>query len=128
MSAALVALFAPYCQGADRPGQLEQALELLQRHQLQGLRRLRPAGERPFQLQWQAGVAPLEPAEVALEVSSGQANAAPARYSFALPTHQLVRWLMDWLEAGGAAQQPADLPESFWQWLILGIDPTAIHT
>jgi hypothetical protein len=128
MSAALVALFAPYCQGAARPGQLELALELLQHNQLQGLRRLRPAGERHFLLRWQAGVAPLEPAEVALEVSSGQAGTEPALYSFALPTHQLVRWLMDWLEAGGGPQQPADLPESFWQWLILGIDPTAART
>jgi len=127
MSAALVALFAPYCQGAARQGQLEQALELLQRQELQGLRRLRPEGERPFVLRWQAGVAPLEPAEVALEVAAPGGD-GPVRYSFALPNQQLVRWLMDWLEAGGGPQQRADLPETFWQWLILGIEPTATRT
>ena len=127
MSAALVALFAPYCQGAARHELLSRALDLLEGHELKGLRTLRPTGERHFALRWQAGVAPLEPAQVELEVQAGE-GAEPAHYSFVLPTHQLVRWLMDWLEAGGGSQQPADLPESFWQWLILGIDPTAART
>ena len=85
MSAALVALFAPYCQGAARLGGLE-------------------------------------PAQLELEVAMAAA-AEPARYQFSLPTAQLVIWLMDWLEAGGQSGQPADLPESFWQWLLLGLDP-----
>ena len=127
MSAALVALFAPYCQGAAQHELLARALDLLQSQELQGLRRLRPAGERRFVLRWQAGVAPLEPAQVDLEVQAGQGS-EPARYSFVLPTDQLVRWLMGWLEAGGGAEQPADLPESFWQWLILGIEPAAART
>lgn len=127
MSGALVALFAPYCQGAAQMELLEQALQLLQRNELQGVRRLRPAGERPFVLRWQAGVAPLEPAQLALEVRVPDGT-EPARYSFVLPTQQLVRWLMEWLDAGGGLQQPADLPESFWQWLILGLEPTAAPT
>ncbi len=127
MSAALVALFAPYCQGAARLATLEQALELLGRSELRGQRRLRPEGERDFVLRWQAGVAPREPAQLELQVAMADVS-EPARYCFALPTAQLVIWLMDWLEAGGGAGQPADLPESFWQWLILGLEPTAART
>jgi hypothetical protein len=48
-------------------------------------------------------------------------------YSFDLPTHHLVHWLMDWLAQGGAQAgpdgRPADLPASFWQWLLLGVTP-----
>ena len=127
MSAALVALFAPYCQGAARLGGLERALDLLQRSELRGRRRLQPEGERAFVLRWQAGVAPQEPAQLELEVAMAAA-AEPARYQFSLPTAQLVIWLMDWLEAGGQSGQPADLPESFWQWLILGLEPTTPRT
>ena len=127
MSAALVALFAPYCQGTAHQARLEQALELLSRAELRGRRQLRPAGERPFVLRWQAGVAPREPAQLELQVETADLK-DPATYQFSLPTAQLVIWLMDWLEAGGSAQQPADLPESFWQWLILGIEPTAART
>ena len=127
MSAALVALFAPYCQGVAHRARLEQALDLLARSELRGRRLLRPEGERRFVLGWQAGVAPREPAQVTLEVEMPGA-AAPVLYRCSLSTAQLVIWLMDWLEAGGAAQQPADLPESFWQWLILGLEPTAART
>jgi TRAP-type mannitol/chloroaromatic compound transport system permease large subunit len=59
ISAALVALFAPYCQGAAGPAALEQGLQLLAQGSLQGQRPIRPAGQRPFVLQWQPGVAPL---------------------------------------------------------------------
>ena len=127
MSAALVALFAPYCQGTARLARLEQALELLQRSELRGCRRLRPEGERAFLLRWQAGVAPQEPAQLELEVVMAAAS-EPACYQFSRPTAQLVIWLMDWLEAGERSGQPADLPESFWQWLILGLEPTAART
>jgi hypothetical protein len=120
MSAALVALFAPYCEGVRRAAQLEQALALLASGGLQGQRPLRPQGQRPFELRWRAGIAPLEAAEVQLLVE-GQPG---ADYSFDLPTHQLVLWLMDWLDAGGPAAR-ADLPESFWRWLLLGLDPGA---
>jgi len=123
MSAALVALFAPYCQGAVRGGVLEQALEWMALGELRGQRRLRPEGQRPFVLRWQAGVAPLEPTQLQLEIET--ADGAAVQYAVSLPTHQLVLWLMDWLEAGGSAQSEADLPESFWRWLLLGLDPSA---
>ncbi|MEN9767641.1 type IV pilus biogenesis protein EbsA [Vulcanococcus sp.] len=121
MSAGLVALFAPYCQGGVRAEALGMALDLLAVGQLRGMRPLRPAGERPFVLRWTPGVAPLEPAQVELMVG-GEGS---AHYSFSLATHQLVLWLMDWLAAGGSETQAADLPESFWQWLLLGREPTA---
>ena len=126
MSAALVALFAPYYQGAADPSALEQGLQLLALGSLQGQRRLRPDGQRPFQLQWQPGVAPLEPAQVQLSVQ-GHGLEQPALYSFELPTHRLLHWLMAWQAAGGAFGELADLPEPFWQWLILGLDSQALQ-
>ena len=126
MSAALVALFAPYCEGVNRPEELSAALELMASGGLDGHRPLRPSGFRPFSLRWQPAVAPLEPAQVALRVASGSAEEQPVEYSFNLPTYQLVRWLMDWQAAGGASAQ-ADLPASFWQWLLLGLDTNAVR-
>jgi len=32
---------------------------------------------------------------------------------------------MDWVAAGGDPNTPVDLPDSFWRWLILGLDPAA---
>lgn len=121
MSAALVALFAPYCQGASRGALLERALEWMASGQLRGERRLQPEGSRPFSLSWQAGVAPLEPAAVQLLVPP------QADYRFTLPTYQLVLWLMDWLEAGGNESTPADLPNSFWYWLLMGQAPESLR-
>jgi hypothetical protein len=127
MSAALVALFAPYCQGATRLSSLELALDRLTASELRGERRLRPEGVRAFVLRWQAGVAPLEPAQLQLEVQ-GQASMEPVRYSAEASTAQLVLWLMDAIDAELGAGPPVALPESFWQWLILGIEPTASAT
>lgn len=126
MSAALVALFAPYCQGAADPAALAQGLQLLAQGSLQGQRPLRPAGQRQFVLRWQPGVAPLEPAQVQLSVQ-GVGLDRPVLYNFQLPTHRLLHWLMAWQAAGGASGQPADLPETFWQWLILGLDAPALQ-
>ncbi len=126
MSAALVALFAPYCQGAADPAALEQGLQLLAQGSLQGQRLLRPAGQRPFVLQWQPGVAPLEPAQVQLSVQ-GVGPAPAVHYRFELPTHQLLSWLIEWQAAAPGAGGSADLPESFWQWLILGLDAHALQ-
>jgi len=123
MSQARVALFAPYCQGLTRQPDLERALELLSTGGLQGQRPLRPAGVRPFQLQWQPGASPLDPAQLRLQVDAAP-DCPGAEYSFQLPTHRLVLWLMDAL-ASAPAGGPLDLPESFWFWLILGQPPTA---
>ena len=122
MSAALVALYAPYCQG----DQLDAGLQWLARGELLGRRQVRPERERPFVLRWQPGVAPLETTCAQLEVMADGLEQR-VRYSFELPTHRLLHWLMAWQAAGGAAGQPADLPEAFWQWLILALDPHALQ-
>ena len=127
MSAALVALFAPYCHGAPGAPVIDAALQLLAHGQLEGQRCLRPQGQRSFTLRWQPGVAPLELAQVELEVFSAE-SAPAAHYRFELPTHQLLSWLIEWQAAAPAPGSSADLPESFWQWLILGLDPTALRT
>lgn len=127
MSAALVALFAPYCHGAPGASLIDAALQLLALGQLEGQRCLRPQGERPFTLRWQPGVAPLELAQVQLEVRSAESSPA-VHYRFELPTHQLLSWLIEWQAAAQGPGGSADLPESFWQWLILGLDPTALRT
>jgi len=124
MSAGLVALFAPYCQGSARPEELEQALETLARGSCTGVRQLKPAGQRPFRLSWRAGVAPAEPAQLELVVEADPSRPSPAlpgaSYSCSVATSQLVLWLMDRQGPEGAA----DLPESFWQWLLLGLEPS----
>lgn len=127
MSAALVALFAPYCQ--DEPGDvaIDAALQLLATGQLTGQRCLRPQGQRPFTLRWQPGLAPQELSQVELEVMGGQPDAA-VHYRFELPTHQLVSWLIKWQAKATGTESSADLPESFWQWLILGLEPSALRT
>lgn len=125
MSEALVALYAPYCDGMARRQQLEQALTVLQAGSLIGERRLRPSGSRRFRFSWQAAASPLDrsPASLRFEDLPDQ---APLDYSFELPTYRLVLWLMDWVAAGGGPGQPVDLSESFWRWLILGLDPAAV--
>ena len=127
MSAALVALFAPYCHGAPGASAIDAALQLLAVGQLEGQRCLRPQGQRPFTLRWQPGVAPLELAQVQLEVCSSESTSV-VHYRFELPTHQLLSWLIAWQVAAPGAGGSADLPESFWQWLILGLEPTALRT
>ena len=124
MSAGLVALFAPYCQGSERPEGLEQALETLARGSCSGVRQLQPDGQRPFRLSWTAGVAPLEPAQLQLVVEADPSRPSPAlpgaTYSCSVATSALVLWLMDRTGPEGAR----DLPDSFWQWLLLGLEPS----
>lgn len=120
----LVALYAPYCDGVTREAWLIQALDRLTLGELDGVRRLRPEGEHPFQLRWQAGLAPQETSHCEL----GFPASPELSYRFELPTHQLVRWLMDLLEqqSGQVFEASAcDLPESFWRWLLLGESPQA---
>jgi len=120
-----VALYAPYCQGMARRQELQRALELLAAGSLQGARPLRPAGARPFSLSWRAADSPLDLSAASLRFAGGP-DLAPPEYNFELPTYRLVLWLMDWVAAGGGPAQPVDLPDSFWRWLILGLDPAAV--
>jgi hypothetical protein len=114
MSAALVALFAPYCDGAQRPELLERALQQLAQGELQGARPLQPSGTRPFVLAWSGEASPLELSRCSLSFPQLE----EVSYSFELPAYRLVLWLMDWLAAGSG-----DLPQSFWHWLLLGVSP-----
>jgi hypothetical protein len=128
---ALVALYAPYCGGISREAWLIRALDLLAGGEIQGERRLQPAGGHPFLLRWTAGQAPQETSACELTFPA----MAGVSYSFEIATHQLVRWLMDLLEArasltlasasggNGSPEQGPDLPEAFWRWLILGEPP-----
>ena len=125
MSEALVALYAPYCQGMARSQDLRAALALLSACSLVGERPLRPSGARRFRLSWQPGPSPLDLATAALQFEDGP-GLPTLDYSFELQNYRLVLWLMDWVAAGGSADRPVDLPDSFWRWLILGLDPAAV--
>ena len=112
------ALFAPYCGGVNRESWLELALDLLPALRLRGRRQLRPAGSHPFELSWQPVEAPQEQVACSLTFP-----ATPGLgYSFTVPAHRLVSWLMDLLEAQ-ALRGEDDLPQSFWRWLLLGEGP-----
>lgn len=125
MSEALVALYAPYCQGTARRQELDRALTLMVQGRLEGQRQLRPSGTRRFHFSWRAADSPLEPTEANLRFDGGS-DLDQLEYNFELPTYRLVLWLMDWIAAGGSEGQAVDLPDSFWRWLILGIDPEAV--
>ena len=117
MSEALVALYAPYCQGMARSQDLRAALALLSACSLVGERPLRPSGARRFRLSWQPGPSPLDLATAALQFEDGP-GLPTLDYSFELQNYRLVLWLMDWVAAGGSADRPVDLPDSFWLSLI----------
>lgn len=108
---AQVALFSPYCGGRSAENDLLRVLQLWPRGQLDGIRPLEAGNGHPFRLSWQVVQAPLETTACIL--------AFPAepelRYAFVLPAHQLVRWLME----GGDGPLGLELPDRFWQWLLL---------
>ena len=54
---AMVALYAPYCEGFDQP-QLELGLEKLVTRRINGSRRLKPDGSHLFELTWEPGESP----------------------------------------------------------------------
>jgi len=120
-----VALYAPYCHGMARRQDLEGALALLASGTLLGERHLRPSGSRRFRMTWRPGPSPLDQAGVALQFEDGP-DLPTLDYSFELPNYRLVLWLMDWVAGGGSPSNPVDLPDSFWRWLILGLDPAAV--
>lgn len=107
-------LFAPYCQGSLRRSELEEALALLASGALQGARRLRPSGSRPFRMHWQPVQSPLAVTQVSLVFEP------LPQYTFSVPSYRLVLWLMDRRSSPDPDQPLVDLPECFWSWLILG--------
>ena len=92
---ALVALFAPYCEGNHQPLVLEKALTTLNGKRLDGARRLKPDGSHGFELSWEPGESPQEPSSCQLNFP----DFPSVSYRFSVPTAQLVIWLMRSLEA-----------------------------
>ena len=113
---AQLALFAPYCGGLQNEQALRQVLPLLSRGRLEGARSLGEGKGHAFLLCWEPVRAPLTPAHCTLSFP-GEAS---LHYTFDVPGHQLVEWLMH-AEAGASV---ADLPDRFWQWLLLEQTPT----
>lgn len=99
---AMVALYAPYCEGSDRAQLLDLALEKLLTRRLIGSRRLKPDGSHPFELTWQPGESPQEPSQCQLSFPQIQA----VTYVFSVPTAELVLWLMQILVYGPATPPP----------------------
>lgn len=108
--AALQALFAPYCGGVSRGGELTEALQILQRGELWGRRPVQGTDGHRFQLTWSGVAAPQESIRCEIRFPSrpeGNTN-------FSLLTHQLVAWLMD---RSARSEPEPDLPNGFWEWL-----------
>ena len=118
-------LYAPHCQGMLRRPELEAALALFAAGGLRGCRRLRPSGSRPFRMDWHVVASPLVHTAVTL-VFEGRPGAAPVDYSFSVPSYRLVQWLMDRRSSPDPVEGLVDLPDSFWQWLIVGDEPAAV--
>jgi hypothetical protein len=79
---AMVALYAPYCEGDQQPQLLERALEKLLTRRINGSRRLKPDGSHPFELTWQPGESPQEPSQCQLSFP----QIAAVTYRFSIPT------------------------------------------
>jgi len=103
---AMVALYAPYCEGCDQPQLLNKALEKLATKTLHGSRSLKPDGSHPFELSWEPGESPQEPSPCQLSFPQTQA----LTYRFSVPTAQLVLWLMNILQTQANPAPPAGLP------------------
>ena len=99
---AMVALYAPYCEGDAQPQLLERALEKLVTRRINGSRRLKPDGSHPFELTWQPGESPQEPSQCQLSFPQIQA----VTYRFSIPTSQLVLWIMEILDSAPSGPAP----------------------
>ena len=112
---ALLALYAPYCGGVSGEEDLSAALTILQSQSFDGLRPVEGAPGHAYRLSWTGGEAPLEAISCRLKFPAHPS----LNYSFDLVTHQLVSWFMQVdLQHG----KTGDLPDAFWQWLLVGTD------
>lgn len=116
--AAQVALYAPYCSGVSREEVLDQAIHLLDKRRVTGQRVLKFGAPHVFELRWQSGTSPQERSSCQLSFP----HLPEVLYSFSVPTHQLVLWLMDLIQNRDGGAEP-DLPENFWRWLLVGEIP-----
>jgi hypothetical protein len=111
--APLVPLFAPYCGGLGQQALLEEALAILLVGHWTGLRLLQGGRSHALRLTWSGESAPQELLHCDLVLPA----LPTVTYTFDLPCHQLVQWLME--------RQGPELPPSFWRWLLLGQPPLA---
>ncbi len=107
---AQLALFAPYCGGLRREQALRMALERLPLGQFEGERARSDAKPHHYALSWSPAMAPLQQCRCELLFQDGLEQL----YRFECPAHQLLDWLMQAVESGRQ-----DLPDTFWQWLLL---------
>ena len=112
---ALLALYAPYCGGLSGEEDLSAALTILQSQSFDGLRPVEGAQGHAYLLSWTGGQAPLETISCRLRFHSHPS----LNYSFDLVTHQLVSWFMQVEIQDG---MDSDLPDAFWQWLLVGTE------
>ena len=113
--AAQIALFAPYCGGLPQEQALLKVLPLLHQGLLEGHRQLAGGKAHAFRLSWDPVRAPLSACHCELSFP----NEPSLRYSFEVPAHQLVQWLMECpMEV-----DTVDLPERCWHWILLEQDP-----
>ena len=99
--AAQLVLFAPYCGGVSREQDLPQPCRSL------GVAHCRGG------VRW--------PEEMDTPTNSAGMSASFSRhpegdFDFAVTTHQLLAWLMD---CSLLQQSEPDLPNWFWQWLLI---------
>lgn len=112
---ALLALYAPYCGGLSGEEDLSAALTILQSQSFDGLRPVEGASGHAYQLSWTGGQAPMETISCRLTFPAHPS----LDYRFDLVTHQLVSWLM---QVDDRVGETGDLPDAFWQWLLVGSD------
>ena len=89
--APLVPLFAPYCGGLGRLMALESVLAVLLEGDWAGKRLLQGGRSHMLRLSWSGETAPQE----ILHCDLTFPDLPEVKYSFDLPCHQLVQWLMD---------------------------------
>ena len=92
---------------------LEGALAILLAGDWNGKRLLQGGRSHVLRLSWSGEKAPQE----ILHCDLIFPDLPEVQYSFELPCHQLVQWLMD--------REGEQLPASFWHWLLLGQPPLA---
>ena len=97
-------------RGLRREQALRHALEQLPLSQFDGERIRSGAQPHRYLLTWSLANAPLQTCRCELRFQ----EQADQLYPFECPAHQLLDWLMQVVETGRQ-----DLPDSFWQWLLL---------
>ncbi len=89
-----------------------QALQILGRGALQGRRPVAGSDGHPYELRWNGVAAPMERLDCQLRFPGHPEG----DFDFAVTTHQLVVWLMD---CSHLQPSEPDLPNGFWQWLLI---------